>query len=37
VGLGYGKGGNAYITPDDLQRICFDAQGEAAVVSGRHL
>lgn len=36
-GLTYGRGGNGYITPDDLQRVCFDAQGEAAVVSGRHV
>jgi hypothetical protein len=36
-GPSYGKAGNGYITPDDLQRICFDAQGEAAVVADRHL
>jgi len=34
-GLDWGKGGNAYIAPDALDRILFKAGGEAAVPVGR--
>jgi len=34
-GLDWGKGGNAYIAPDALDRILFQSGGEAAVPVGR--
>lgn len=33
--LGYGKRGNGYISPDDLDAVCFGSGGEAAVIETR--
>jgi hypothetical protein len=36
-GHSWGAGGNCYMLVDDLQAICFDSQGEAALATGRAL